>query len=78
MAGGQYVFAEDFDPTSRSLPTAVAHAFRGVEDFYRTRAAIKDLKPDIQIGKTTTPDNTTLDEPTRKGRTASRSRSRRR
>jgi len=38
MAGGQYVFAEDFDPTSRSLPTAVAHAFRGVEDFYRTRA----------------------------------------
>ena len=62
-ASGLYVFIEDLHPGSSSLQRGITLAFNGVEELYRTRAAIKELKPDIQIGKTGPADNTTLDEP---------------
>jgi hypothetical protein len=62
-ASGLYVFIEDLHPGSSSLQRGIALAFNGVEELYRTKAAIKELKPDIQIGKNAPADNTTLDEP---------------
>ena len=66
MAGGQYLFTEDTYPGSKTLSSDVAYAFKGVDDMYRTKAMIKDLKPDAQIGKTGPADTTTLDEPSTK------------
>ena len=67
-ASGLYVFPEDMYPTSTTLTNAIALAFHGVEEFYRTQAAIKTLKPDIQIGKVGPADNSTLDEPNAKAK----------
>ena len=51
MAGGTYVFQEDMYPGSKTLPSAIAYAFRGVDDLYRTKAMVKDLKPNAELGK---------------------------